>query len=1336
MAESIINYSELIKDDGGFDKLKKDLIELESFVEKEAKKIKSSFKVTDPKNEGEVKKLVAEVDRLNKAYKQLSTTKTKVSQVQRKDVELTQKERIARAKLREETRKQNAEARLVAKISKTQANSIENLRAKLSLVTVAWSKLTAEELKNSQRGKRLVASKKNLTQQLKRSEQATDDYRRSVGKYKTGFNGAISGLRNFAGALGVTVGVTALVGVVKDSIKIFADFEQANANLSAILGKTSDQITELTDDSKRLGSITKFTASEVAGLQTEFAKLGFTTDEILNATEATLNLASATGTDLSQAAKQVGSSLRAFGLDASEAQRVVDVFASSTSKSALDMAFLDTAMTNVAPVANKFGFSIENSTALLGKLADAGFDASSAGTATRNILLNLADGNGKLATALGGPVKTLPELIAGFKKLKTEGIDLAGALDLTDKRSVSAFATFLDQADGIQTLNDSLENANGTAQEMSDTQLDTLSGSMTKLGSAWEGFILSLEDGSGVFSEFLISIIDGVSSILQLASGIEQTDEVLSNLPFGDTIVAIKNFTENWSRAFDSVENFKKAVADTVDIIVSLVTNFFTLGAGIEDFTGKYWGLNNATKSYSAESLRLLRIQKKSLDEGKKIISQNREELSDVQVLVDALGDENLTRDEKNEVIEKLNQDYPELLENIDLETAGTEVLIGLKKALIREILNEAIERKKLLKQQQISDKIIDLQIRQIGLSDKGKKAVQSEIDLYSNAIGLVDEVASQVSGGVEQTVNSMDFSEPFRDQNELIAGLKKRIDALKVSLNGETDTNIIEKTNSQIKDLNGQLVNANKIRTKMLDDALDKYPDVNVGISTSVNGKKGGRGKNSLDKQFKEELKDVSDIFEEFSAKIVIDTDLTSPQQFEEQITLINGVFDGLEKQYENDKVKHAQIVETKLHLLSEANENYLDELDRRDSDRIKKIRDVSELEVEIQNLKNEALLIESDRYLTESKNKIDKLENEFGNATTDSDKAEIQSRIDAEVEYYQKVATAKKDIQTKQIIDDAEFRSKKATEDIKDADILSLELQKIELEKNNSIARLNDDFNKDMNTLEKERVENSITTWEKFAETLKTILEKVFDKVVELAKDEVQTNEDKVAKQSTQVDIQRQRAEDGLTNTLAFEQKAMADREKELIESQKRLARLEKIKALYTSYQSYAQTGDPSGALTKALKDFAIIETITATFEDGGIVGEGVRTDKNGITKGRRHNMRGGVLALHEGGEGFFSRKEVANMGADNFYKLKEMAGTGNFDPSMFKGQRNDLLSVLPVQNNSELIGEVKELNRSVRNQPNHSYEIIGLVNGLKELVVKEKRGSFTRVIHKEIL
>lgn len=335
-------------------------------------------------------------------------------------------------------------------------------------------------------------------------------------------------IRKTLGSAGTLFGGIALFSILSSGIGVIANFEQANANLASILGVEIELTKELQENSKRLGATTSFTASEVAGLQTEYAKLGFTEKEILKVTKSTLSLAAATKTELPQAAKQVGSTLRAFSLEASQASMVADVFAKSTSKSALNMEFLDTAMSTVAPVANKFGFTVKDVTALLGNLADSGFDASSAATATRNILLNLADSNGKLARSLGKPVKDLPSLIKGLDKLKNSGIDLAGALNLTDKRSVAAFATFLDGTKNIEKLSKELGIAGGTAESMANKQLDTLTGRVTILNSAYEGFLLSLDDGTGAFSEQAKTIVEVATDMLSLLSNTAKSTEALT----------------------------------------------------------------------------------------------------------------------------------------------------------------------------------------------------------------------------------------------------------------------------------------------------------------------------------------------------------------------------------------------------------------------------------------------------------------------------------------------------------------------------------------------------------------------------------------------------------------------------------------------------------------------------------------------------------------------------------------------------------------------------------------------------------------------------------------
>lgn len=300
-------------------------------------------------------------------------------------------------------------------------------------------------------------------------------------------------IKGFFMGLGMVI-MTQVIGAFKQLTNIIQDFERANSKLASVLGTTIDGVSRLTDQAKYLGRTTTATASQVTGLQTELAKLGFTQDVIEKLTPSVLKFAKAVDTDLSSAAAFAGAAMRMFNKDADQAEAVMASFAVATTKSALDFNKLEASLSTVGPVANAFGFSLEETTALLGQLSNAGFDASSAATATRNILLNLADANGDLAKALGGPVTNLDELVNGLNKLNAEGVDLAKALELTDKRSVAAFSTFLNGSDSILALRDSITDCTGDFQQMAATMADNAAGSFAGFQSAVEGLILKFFD--------------------------------------------------------------------------------------------------------------------------------------------------------------------------------------------------------------------------------------------------------------------------------------------------------------------------------------------------------------------------------------------------------------------------------------------------------------------------------------------------------------------------------------------------------------------------------------------------------------------------------------------------------------------------------------------------------------------------------------------------------------------------------------------------------------------------------------------------------------------------
>lgn len=300
-------------------------------------------------------------------------------------------------------------------------------------------------------------------------------------------------IKGFFMGLGMVI-MTQVIGAFKQLTNIIQDFERANSKLASVLGTTIDGVSRLTDQAKYLGRTTTATASQVTGLQTELAKLGFTQDVIEKLTPSVLKFAKAVDTDLSSAAAFAGAAMRMFNKDADQAEAVMASFAVATTKSALDFHKLEASLSTVGPVANAFGFSLEETTALLGQLSNAGFDASSAATATRNILLNLADANGDLAKALGGPVTNLDELVNGLNKLNAEGVDLAKALELTDNRSVAAFSTFLNGSDSILALRDSITDCTDDFQQMAATMADNAAGSFAGFQSAVEGLILKFFD--------------------------------------------------------------------------------------------------------------------------------------------------------------------------------------------------------------------------------------------------------------------------------------------------------------------------------------------------------------------------------------------------------------------------------------------------------------------------------------------------------------------------------------------------------------------------------------------------------------------------------------------------------------------------------------------------------------------------------------------------------------------------------------------------------------------------------------------------------------------------
>jgi hypothetical protein len=342
----------------------------------------------------------------------------------------------------------------------------------------------------------------------------TANFQKGINRAKgqlTGFQKGMAGLKGMFNPFTIGLAAVAAVGAaLTDAIRIVTDFEKANSKLQAITRASASEMESMSNQAKALGASTAFTASQVTELQTEFAKLGFPTNQILDMTAATLDGAAALGSELGEQAALTGAILKQYSLDAREASRVNDVMAEAAASSALDFEKLATAMPIVGATASAAGVSFERTTALLGTLSDRGLDASSSGTALRNVFLELAK------TGL-----TYDEAMA---KINTSTNKNAVALELFGKRGATAGVILAESGVSLGEFEAKLNDANGAAKLMAQTMLDNVAGDTTKAKSAWEGFVLSLEDGTGVISEVVRGLTQMTTTYTQMLTALNNDD--------------------------------------------------------------------------------------------------------------------------------------------------------------------------------------------------------------------------------------------------------------------------------------------------------------------------------------------------------------------------------------------------------------------------------------------------------------------------------------------------------------------------------------------------------------------------------------------------------------------------------------------------------------------------------------------------------------------------------------------------------------------------------------------------------------------------------------------
>ena len=341
--------------------------------------------------------------------------------------------------------------------------------------------------------------------------------------------------------LPVTATVTAL-GTA--SVTTAANFESSMSQVQATMGITKDSMSTLDGQSvntmdalsnlaKEMGASTAFSATECAEALNYLALAGYSTQEMADTLPTVLNLAAAGGIDLASASDMVTDAMSALGMETSEADTMVDQMAKTASTTNTSVAQLGEGILTIGATAKSIkGGTAELNTAL-GILANNGIKGAEGGTHLRNIILSLQNPTDQAAAKMQelgvsvydseGNMRSMNDIL-GDLNTSMEGMTsedkaniISTIFNKTDLSSVNALLA--NTGSTWDSLQSSIENSAGAAQQMADTQLDNLQGQLTLLKSALEGLAISFGQ---LLMPALKSIVGAVQKVVDWLNSLDE----------------------------------------------------------------------------------------------------------------------------------------------------------------------------------------------------------------------------------------------------------------------------------------------------------------------------------------------------------------------------------------------------------------------------------------------------------------------------------------------------------------------------------------------------------------------------------------------------------------------------------------------------------------------------------------------------------------------------------------------------------------------------------------------------------------------------------------------
>lgn len=540
--------------------------------------------------------------------------------------------------------------------TETLTEKIKRQESELEELKRQYTNVAAEQGQSSDEARSLATQIENLSGELRdnrnnlnEASNAADSFDQSLEEVDDEANNTTNGgLSAFGVALGNLASeiISNLISKMKDmvakTIEVGKTFDSSMSQVAAVSGATADELEQLRNKAKEMGSTTKFTASEAADAFNYMSMAGWKTEDMLSGIDGVLNLAAASGSDLATTSDIVTDALTAMGYSAGDAGRLADVMAAASSNANTNVEMMGQTFQYAAPIVGALGYNMEDTAVAIGLMANAGIKADKAGTALRSVLTRLSAPPKECATEMEklglsmtdseGKMKSLDQIMNDLRKAfsnLSETEQTAAAKHLAGAEAMSGLLAIVNAAPedynkltdavanagfSIDDINKSLEDSGIEWEKYSDKVwlanggieglADEIIYNVDKIGTSTEDLRKYLETEYDMNADDATKAIEAVTAAMESSQGAAErmAETMLDNLGGDMTLLSSKlegvqlAIYEKFEPALRKGVEVLDKLLDVVQFVVDHSTEFIAALTGMATAIGAYIAYTTALK--------------------------------------------------------------------------------------------------------------------------------------------------------------------------------------------------------------------------------------------------------------------------------------------------------------------------------------------------------------------------------------------------------------------------------------------------------------------------------------------------------------------------------------------------------------------------------------------------------------------------------------------------------------------------------------------------------------------------------------------------------------------